>query len=65
MSSTISNIFKITFLFIGAIVGFLATYLSALGVYYKEPYFSVGETLLYASIAMISLYFLIRSWRKR
>lgn len=41
---------------IGFFVGTVATYFSALGVYYKEPYFSTPETLLYAFIAMLCLF---------
>lgn len=41
---------------IGFLVGAVATYFSALGVYYKEPYFSVAETLLYAFITMLCLF---------
>lgn len=41
---------------IGFLVGAVATYFSVLGVYYKEPYFSTPETLLYAFIAMLCLF---------
>lgn len=41
---------------IGFLVGLIATYFSALGVYYKDPYFSLSETLLYTFVTMLCLF---------
>lgn len=52
-------VFKIllqTIAVIGFLIGTMATYFSALGVYYKEPYFSMQETFLYAFIALLCLF---------
>lgn len=43
------------FAFIVFLVASLATFLSALGIYYKEPGFTLAETLAYAFLAIASI----------
>lgn len=43
------------FAFIVFLVASLATFLSAAGVYYKEPGFTLAETLAYAFLAIASI----------
>ena len=43
------------FAFIVFLVASLATFLSGLGVYYKEPGFTLAETLAYAFLAIASI----------